>query len=308
MKMLLIDAHNDTAYRMFFEKASLGKNHLHIDLEKQKSFHTLLLSAVFMDPDKQKNFASPMDYFYQIYNYLAKELASCYPLVMPVTNDLDKFLVSSCRGVIFTLEGGGIIDSTERIDELYRLGIRMVTLTWNDSNAIADSQASGTNRGLTPFGTEAVRYLEKSGILIDLSHASDQTFFDVLECAEKPVAVSHSNSRAICNHPRNITDEMFFRLMENGGVLGINFYPEFLGKGKDISAIFSHLEHFLSLGGENHIGFGSDFDGVEYLPEGIADFSGFELILNEMEKRNWSRTLIEKIFSGNFLRLLRTVF
>ena len=144
-------------------------------------------------------------------------------------------------------------------------------------------------------------------MIADLSHASDETFWDVLKVSQKPVLVSHSNARSLCNHPRNITDEMFLALCENHGVLGINFYPPFLEnqpQKADLESIFHHIEHFLELGGENHIGFGSDFDGVDSLPKGITDFSSFGNIINEMEKRNYPKELIEKICYKNMMRIL----
>ena len=180
----------------------------------------------------------------------------------------------------------------------------MLTLTWNDSNRLATSQMSGDSGGLTRFGKEVVSRMNALGMLADLSHASDQTFWDVMSVTDRPVLVSHSNARAVCNHPRNITDEMFLHLIKNGGVLGINFYPPFLGENANISTLFSHIEHFLELGGENHIGFGSDFDGVDALPAGITDFSSFSDILLEMETRKYSRKLIEKICYKNMMRIL----
>ena len=145
------------------------------------------------------------------------------------------------------------------------------------------------------------------GMIADLSHSSDSTFWDVIKITEKPLLVSHSNSRVLCNHPRNITDEMFFALMENGGVLGINFYPTFLEnepKKASLKSIFKHIEHFLELGGENHIGFGSDFDGVDALPQEIRDISSFSVILEEMERRNYPKELIEKLFYQNMMGML----
>ncbi|MBO5065345.1 MAG: membrane dipeptidase [Clostridia bacterium] len=301
--MFLIDAHNDTPYRMYFEQSSLYDNHFQNSIKKQKGFRTLLLYAIFLDPKKTTDFSSPLSYFDALYDNFTKELQKNAHHIEWVT-DAAIFPSSQKQQAILTVEGGSLIDSLERVDYLFKKKIKVLTLTWNDSNHLATSQMSGDSGGLTRFGKEVVSRMNALGMLADLSHASDQTFWDVMSVTDKPVLVSHSNARAICNHPRNITDEMFLQLMKNGGVLGINFYPPFLGENANISTLFSHIEHFLELGGENHIGFGSDFDGVDALPAGITDFSSFSDILLEMETRKYSRKLIEKICYKNMMRIL----
>ncbi|MBO5408494.1 MAG: dipeptidase [Clostridia bacterium] len=301
--MFLIDAHNDTAYRMYFEKQPLDTNNLQIDLQKQKSFRTLLLFAIFMDPEKLQEFSTPLDYFSAIYENFSKELRK-NSQILQFTRSSKDFLLSNTNQAMLTLEGGSLIDSLELVDYLLEKQFKVITLTWNDSNRLATSAASGDSGGLSSFGCEVLRKMNDSKMVADLSHASDKTFWDVLQKTTRPVLVSHSNSRALCNHPRNITDDMFRALMENKGVLGINFYPPFLGEEASLETIFSHMEHFLMLGGENHVGFGSDFDGVDCLPYGITDFSSYEAILSEMKRRGYSQSLMEKIFYKNMMRVL----
>ena len=301
--MFLIDAHNDTAYRMYFEKQPLCINNLQIDLQKQKSVKTLLLFAIFMDPEKMRGFSTPFSYFSAVYENFLKELQE-NSNILHFTRSSKDFLLSNTHQAMLTLEGGSLIDSLEMVDYLLEKQFKVITLTWNDSNRLATSAVSGDVSGLSPFGCEVLRKMNDSAMVADLSHASDKTFWDVMGLTQKPVLVSHSNSRTLCNHPRNITDDMFRALMENGGVLGINFYPPFLGKNASLETIFSHMEHFLELGGENHLGFGSDFDGVDCLPYGISDISSYEAILSEMKRRGYSQSLIEKIFYKNMMRIL----
>ena len=135
----------------------------------------------------------------------------------------------------------------------------------------------------------------------DLSHASDKTFYDVIKISQKPVLVSHSNSRELCSNKRNITDDMFLALKEKGGVAGINFYSEFLGD----KTVFSHIEHFLKLGGEDNIAFGSDFDGMDNMPKGIYDFSSY-MPLCEFLKKEFSKEIAEKIMYKNVIRILES--
>lgn len=301
--MFLIDAHNDTAYRMYFEKEHLSENNLQTDMKKQKGFRTLLLYAIFMDPQKVTEFSSPFLYFDTIYQNFLKEIKENESQI-ELTHSAASLLSAKKQQAMLLIEGGSLIESMETIDRLLQRGIKVLTLTWNDSNALGTSAMSKDSGGLTDFGKRILRKMNSQGMIADLSHASDQTFWDVLNTTDKPVLVSHSNSRSLWNHPRNITDEMFQKLMEQGGVLGINFYPPFLGEDASLETVFRHIEHFLELGGENHIGFGSDFDGVDCLPKGITDFSSFSDMLLEMEKRNYSKNLIEKICYKNMMRIL----
>ncbi len=304
--MFLMDAHNDTPYRMYFEHGALYENEFHNSIKKQKGFRTLLFYAIFMDPEKLKKFPSPRAYFDTLYDYFVKELSQNKESVEWVT-DASTFTKSQKQQAILTVEGGGLIESVETVDYLWSKKIKILTLTWNDSNPLGSSAMSGDSGGLSALGKEVIKKMNSLGMVADLSHASDSTFWDVMKVTQKPVLVSHSNARSLCNHPRNITDEMFLALCENGGVLGINFYPTFLEQESEkanLESIFNHIEHFLELGGEDHIGFGSDFDGVDALPKGITDFSSFSDILSEMEKRNYPKTLIDKLFYQNMMRIL----
>ncbi len=303
MMTKLIDAHNDTASRLFWENESLLENTFHVDLKKQASFQSLLVYAFFIDPEKTVDFPSPLSYFDALYENFMRELVKNQSNIHITTHATELLSVDNPLAML-SVEGGSLIESVETIDYLWEKQIKILTLTWNNSNRLATSAMSGDYGGLSAFGRQVVTRMNNLGIVADLSHASDQTFWDVMEYTKKPVLVSHSNARRLCNHPRNITDDMFQALMENGGVLGINFYPHFLGENATMETIFSHIEHFLNLGGENNIGFGSDFDGVECLPNGITDFSSFSDMIDEMKKRNYPKDLIEKLCYKNMMRIL----
>ena len=278
---MVIDMHNDTAYRMYFENEPLNKNNFHIDLERQKGLDILPFYSIFIDPEKTNGDVDV--YFYNLYN---------------------NFMSQAPEKYLLTLEGGGFIDSLSKVDILKRLNIKSVTLTWNDSNKIAASQMSGDAGGVTEFGYRVIDKMLENDIIPDLSHISDRSFYDVMEYVDRPILVTHSNSRVICDFPRNITDDMFLRVIKNEGVVGINFCCDFLGKKPDISTVFLHIEHFLSLGGENSIGFGSDFDGIPCLPTGIFDISSFPKIIEEMLKNNIKEEIVEKICYKNVQKLL----
>lgn len=299
--MIIADCHNDTATRLYFEKQSIFENNLNIDIKKQGNLKSLLFFSVFMDFEKYLN--SPKDYFFKIYNNLKNELSKNEKYLVPFKNKTD-FFKNNKKNYILTLEGGDFIESESDIDFLSSLFIKSITLTWNKSNKIACCHLEKEDFGLSAFGEKIIEKMEEKNIIPDLSHASDKTFYKTLEIAKKPVLVSHSNSRKICNHSRNITDDMFLLLIKNNGVCGMNFYRDFIGKNGDIDSLCTHIFHFLSLGGENNIGFGSDFDGAFPLVKGINTISDFEKIPNRLLQLNLSENILKKIMYENVLRIL----
>ena len=254
--------------------------------------------------------------------------------------------------VFLGLENGiALGDSLERVDEFYEAGVRYITLCHSKNNQICDSCAQGGGwNGLSKFGKDVVRVMNRLGMLVDVSHISDASFYDVLETSTKPVVATHSCCRALCDHPRNMTDDMIRRLAEAGGVIQINFYPLFLDGGfktiLDNSGIMEygeriesefiadpysstkraawnkvqdelialarpsyrliadHIDHVVSLVGIDHVGIGSDFDGIEVTPEGMEDISGMPMLFEELRSRGYTQDDLDKIASENFFRIL----
>ncbi len=235
----------------------------------------------------------------------------------------------------------------------YRMGIRYMTLTHAGNNDICDSCAPEEKRwnGVSPFGREVIAEMNRLGMIIDVSHISDEAFYDVLKYSQAPVVATHSCCRALADHPRNMTDNMIKDLAAAGGVLQINFYPAFLDRGyadkfgplcdafdlaqaalrdapasKKAKAAFKkaeaemfslkrpsyklvadHIEHVIKLVGIEHVGLGSDFDGIETCPEGLEDISKMEVITGELIRRGYSSRDIKLILGENFLRVFNTV-
>lgn len=293
--MIIADLHNDTAYELYFGKKTLKDGELHINLKKQNFSKNLLFYAIYMNPKKYGD--APKAYFENIYNYFKNETQKNKDEI-EFFSDIKTFLKGNKHNAVMTLEGGDFITELSDISYLLKFDIRAVTLTWNFSNKIASSHTAEIDDGLSSFGYEIIKKMEEENIVPDLSHSSDKTFYDVIKTAKKPILVSHSNSRELCNNTRNITDDMFFALKDNNGLLGINFYSEFLGE----KSIFSHIEHFLSLGGEDNIAFGSDFDGMDKLPKGIYDFSSY-MPLCELLKKEFSEEIAKKIMYKNVMRV-----
>lgn len=205
---------------------------------------------------------------------------------------------------ILSTEGGDIIESEEDVAELYGRGVRIMGLAWNKNSPLAGA-ASDEDTGLTPLGERAVRKMEALGVTVDLSHAGEKSFYDVLKLAKKPVICSHSNSYTLCPHERNIKDGQFYELKKNGGAVGINFYPPFLcGKKACADDILRHIDYFLSLGGEDNVGIGTDFDGVDCLPDGVSG-SEYLYTLYDRLLSLYGEAVAQKVAGLNFLRILK---
>lgn len=206
--------------------------------------------------------------------------------------------------LILAIEGGDALEGNENnLTDFFKLGVRLITLTWNHANEISDtSEEPSENPGLSDFGYKIVKKMNELGMVIDVSHISEKGFWDVYEASEKPFVASHSNSKALCDHPRNLSNEQFTAIVKSGGVAGINYYPLFLG-GHDPDLILKHIEHFLSLGGENNIGLGSDFDGIPEKPHGIDGAESHYIIADYMLKKNFSESVINRILFDNFKRV-----
>lgn len=216
--------------------------------------------------------------------------------------------------IFLGLENGAPIGkSIDKIKFFYDKGIRYITLCHSKDNEICDSCASSVKRwgGLSPFGREVVAEMNRLGMLVDVSHVSDETFYDVLKYSSRPVVATHSCCRALCSHPRNMTDDMIKVLAAAGGVIQINFYPYFLdasykegGKRPSYMLIADHIDHVVRLVGVDHVGIGSDFDGIEVTPEGMENISMMPKLFEELRGRGYSESDLEKIASGNFFRVL----
>jgi membrane dipeptidase len=236
--------------------------------------------------------------------FIAPEYRSC--ALERCLEMIDLFYKCGINGIL-SIEGGEMITSLSILRMLSRLGVRIAALTWNFSNHIASGAAeSDSRRGLTEFGRQIVKEMNRIGMYIDVSHLNDRSFYDIAELSSAPIIATHSNSRAVCDHRRNLTDDMFEKIIKSGGCAGINLYPPFLNPSEkaDIDDIIKHIEHFMELGGENNIGLGADFDGTDGLmPNGIRGCEDTYKIFDRLLQLNYTDEQIEKITHKNFERL-----
>ncbi|MCB9897906.1 MAG: membrane dipeptidase [Planctomycetes bacterium] len=209
--------------------------------------------------------------------------------------------------VVLAIEGGHAIeDDLELLADFRRHGVRTMTLTWNNSNGWADGCGDdGPHGGLTPFGRDVVAAMEELGMVVDVSHAAESTFDDVLACATRPLLASHSCARALREHRRNLHDAQLRALAESGGVACVNFYPHFLvAEGEaDVDDVVAHVLRFLEVAGEDHVGLGGDYDGIPVGPKGAEDVTGLPRVTAGLLARGVSERVLRKVLGGNLLRL-----
>ncbi len=286
------DLHCDTPGELFKRKECINQNSCHISLQKADYINRWIQCMAVWIPDAYSG-DNALDYFEHVYyNFLSQA-------TLPGIISGGEMIKNCDRGFIITVEGGRVLGGTlEHIKKLADMNVKVLTLTWNGENEIGGG--ADTNIGITPFGKSAVEQLEKNNIIIDISHASDKLFYDVCEYSKRAFIATHSNSRKICNHKRNLTDEQFGIIRDIGGIVGLNFCKEFIttdGRAT-MEDLLSHAEHFLSLGGEDVIALGSDFDGAD-MPCGISGIESMGDFYELFLRKNYSETLTRKIFFDN---------
>ena len=219
-------------------------------------------------------------------------------------SDLLEVCKNRQKGAIFTVENASVLaGKIENISLFKDFGVKFVTLTWNGRNELgAGSEVSHSN-GITKFGIDVIQELENNNIIIDVSHASDRLFYDIIRYSSKPLIATHSNSRTITDVKRNITDGQFKLIADRRGLVGLNFHRFFLNNDENKASMYDvirHAEHFLSLGGENILALGADFDGCS-LPKDINGIDSISILYELFLRENYNEDLVKKIFFENAL-------
>ena len=293
------DLHCDTAYEIYKTKSRLKKNEHHIAMEKVKKYGRYSqIFAIWSENDKTED--ENYEDFFSVRDYFTENLADNDIVLCKTGMEYKDNKNKNCA--FLAVEGGKLLsDDISRLDVLYENGVRFLTLVWNGICEIGG--AFNTDVGLTVFGREVVRKCGELGITVDLSHSSDKTVADVFEIAVKPVIATHSNSRAVFNHKRNLTDEQFLEIKKRGGIVGISLCRPHISATENgepvlIKNVIKHIDYYMSLGGENTVCFGCDFDGAE-LPDDMKNASDIEKICEELQKIGYDDILIEKIMYKN---------
>ena len=307
MKQLRVfDGHCDTAVELWQRKEALADSSCQVSLRRARKFDAYVQIFAFctawLPPQVRESdaFLESLRYFSVQLSCNRDEIALCR-----TAKDAQSTLNGNARGAMLAIEGAEAIGCDPgRLDEAYEAGVRMATLTWNHKNALAGSCHTG--EGLSAQGREFVRRAQKLGIIIDVSHLSERAFWDVCELSEKPIVASHSNSRAVCPHPRNLTDEQFRTICQLGGTAGINLYGPFLSeRAATLDDVCRHIEHFCALGGASHVALGGDLDGCDTLPAGFSGVEDYEKLADALSSRGYPEEIIRGIFSDSLLKVVK---
>ncbi|MDY7227565.1 dipeptidase [Hyalangium rubrum] len=363
---LIIDGHMDTPLRLLDEGFDLGSDtpvtEGHVDLGKARAGNLgAVFFSIWVDPAANQG------------RYAHRALRLIDAVLMQIERHPDQMVLAlSAQDIIdarasqpkklaslMGIEGGHVIENDlGLLRDFYRLGARYMTLTWSNTNEWADSSGDIQDRkvkhhgGLSPFGEEVVREMNRLGMLVDISHVSDETFFDTLKVTRAPVIASHSSARALTQSPRNMTDDMLRAVAANKGVVMVNFFSAFIDdafrKAQDaqnaerkaalaaqkarlkkgagplpvidmaterqwssklerppLEALIDHIDHVAKVAGVDHVGLGSDFDGVSSTPEGIDSVADLPRITEALLARGYSPEQVHKILGGNLLRVFR---
>ncbi|MBR4636834.1 MAG: dipeptidase [Clostridia bacterium] len=293
------DAHCDFLYGMINRGYDLSRpaRRQAIRLDKLREGGVKLqFFAAWIDMEFETN---PLSQCCQMIDAYCRMLEA-NPSLVPLTRDFDPS--GEKIAAVLTVEGGEAIEaSIANLRILHRLGVRAMTLTWNDANRLAYPAAGGSRKGLTKLGRDAVREMCRLGVAVDLAHLNDHGIDDVLEIATRPVFASHSNARALCASPRCLKDEHIREIARKGGVIGVNFFHKQLAEGRmaTVGDVVAHIEHIASVGGVNCAALGSDFDGMGTYIEGLSTSAGMPLIANELLRLNYSEHDVKRIMFGN---------
>jgi len=310
---MLIDLHCDTiSVLLKQDKAGeLRKNSLCVDIEKLRQGGSLAqFFALYVNKEKVEN---PFEYAMLMLDKFYQELAANSSEIA-IARTYHEMMANMAEGKIsafLTIEEGGVIKGKlENLRNFYRLGVRLMTLTWNYPNEIGypNFDWEYQDQGLTAFGKEVVAEMNRLGIIIDVSHLSDQGFHDVASLSSQPFIASHSNSRAKTNHPRNLTDDMIRILAEKGGVIGLNFAASFLGSSETskIEDMIRHAKYIYQVGGSDVLAIGTDFDGTAPNFE-IVHAGQINYLRDALAKNGFTASEIDKIWYKNSGRIIKEV-
>lgn len=315
--MFICDCHCDTLTELYKKNASLYSNEQHFDIKRLIELGGGLQFCAIFVPTPEFRYYGGLRYTLSLldkYNQEIKKLhADNIDVLQVLTKEDAQNVLNHKAATLLAIEEGGAIDgSLEALRCLYELGLRAMTLTWSNRNDIADGiNEDCPGGGLTRFGRQVVAEMNKLGILVDVSHIAPAGFWDVMETSSKPIIATHSNAKGLCPHPRNLDDKQILAINENDGLIGITFAGQFLEEDYNnacIDSVYRHIDYMLNLmGNDDHIGFGSDFDGISHPPYNIQGVQDYKPLIEYLQSKNYSDVTIAKITHQNVINLLTKV-
>ena len=311
-KFLILDAHEDIAFHLnYFKRDFVNPSKpCMITLPWLKEGNVrMVFNTVFIHPKQkpEKTLESGLEQlakYDEIYDIFKDDIYQ-----VKTADDLSRFGQDEKIGFLTLVEGADPIESVEKLDEFYDRGVRIIGLAWNDKNQYASG--NDTEDGLSEEGIKLVQRMNDLGITLDLSHLNEKGFWEAIELTNLIPIATHSNARALTDSPRNLRDEQLKAISDRGGVIGIVLYNYFLkigDKKPTLEEVFAHTDYMINLCGEDHVGIGSDMDGarIEDFPEGLKTIADLPKIAEFFLKKGYPEQRVEKIMSGNFLRVLNS--
>ena len=313
MKFPVFDLHCDTALELLGRDpeqcGSLRNNRLHIDLSRAQCLpaYAQCFACFTTDCFPMGEGVTPEEVFEREKTAILTQIHENSDIIQQAFSAED--VENNCKQGLFsgvlTIEGtAGIAFDVSRLEMLYKQGFRITTLGWNEKNPLAGSHQTGG--GLTENGKAYVKEAQRLGMLVDVSHISDEAFWDIIGVSTAPVIASHSNSRTVWNVTRNVTDEMFLAICKTGGVVGINLYADFLGDEPDLNTVCDHILHFLSLDPDGtHVALGGDLDGCNQLPKGVNGIEDYPKLADALIARGVDERTVYNIYWNNALGVMK---
>jgi membrane dipeptidase len=305
----VIDGHADTLVRLAEEGGSLkAAPHLQLDLPRLKKAGVRLQVLALCAAERNNPYGWALKLlrrWQQDYETHQEEL-----IWLKSAADFKTWAAGEKVGVILALEGlEPLVGDLVRLDEFYKLGIRMLSLTWNGANPFACGVGVSEDTGITVLGRALVKAVEERGMILDLSHLGQRSFFELMTIVQGAVCVSHANVCSIHPHRRNLTTEQIKLVAAGGGTVGLTFYPPFIGSNTvNRRALIPHLEALIAAGGEDCPALGSDFDGIDFTPTDLSDVTGIPGFLKDLVASGFSQQVVTKVSGGNLYRFLASKF
>ena len=313
MNFPVFDLHCDTALALLGLSKPAGgdlmKNDLHVDLQRASILPGYCQCfACFTTPEMKKWYGRSVEDIFEM--ELTKILSQIQQNADRIcqafcAEDVEEHQKNGKMSAILSIEGpAGFGYDPALLENLWQIGFRISTLGWNEANVLTGSHATG--EGLSDLGREYVKEAQRLGMLLDVSHISDQGFWDIMDMTGSNVIATHSNSRTICGHSRNLTDDMFRAICQTGGVAGINLYADFLGPEADLDQACRHVLHWLELDPEGtHIALGADLDGCDQLPAGFAGVQSYPALAQALLQRGVGEQIVENIYWNNAMGVMK---
>ncbi len=302
---IYIDGHSDTLTEIYDQKSEINNKKFCFNTEDAKEYVPIIQTlATFVRPTYEDGFKRAnevLDYFLEN----NKDIK-----IIKSKEDLDDVIQNKKVGGLLSIENGRAIENDlNNIDILYNKGIRMMSINWNEDNLLGTGAKTKENYGLTEFGIQYVKRLEEKNIIIDVSHSSEKTFWDVIDNTKGIIVATHSNCYNLCDHPRNLKDEQIKAIAERNGIIGICLCNFFLkNKGTtNVEDLIRHIDYIINLVGEDYVGLGTDFDGVEeeYRLLDIKRLSDMKILEKALQEHGYKEETINKIMGENWLRVIK---